>query len=64
MGSLRNGVIEPEVRVAVVLRMVSGASYLYDMVIWKIANSSVLQNFEETTSVLLEALPSIVFRRI
>lgn len=38
MGALRNGTIEPEVRVAVVVRILSVASYLDMMFIWHIGH--------------------------
>lgn len=56
MGALRNGVIEPEIRVAVVIRMLSRASYLYIVLIRHIARSTVHQVFHYTSSILCASM--------
>lgn len=56
MSSLRNGVIEPEVRVAIVVRIMSGASSLDLVLIWHVARSTIFQIFHDTSSILVENL--------
>lgn len=41
MRTPQNGMIEPEVRVAVVIRILAGASYFYLVLIWHIVRSIV-----------------------
>jgi len=57
MGALRNGAIEPEVRVAIVLRIMAGAADLDLMVLWQVARSTIYQIFHETSEAIANALP-------
>ena len=52
MADLRNGPIEPEVRIAIVLRILSGASYLDLMLLWQLGRSTVYNVFHSTVVVL------------
>ena len=56
MVALHNGVIEPEVRVAVDLCILSGASYLDMLLLRHLARPTIYYIFEGTSDVLLEAL--------
>lgn len=57
MGALRNGVVEPEVRVVIVLRMLAGASDLHLVMLWGVARSTMYQILHDTINVLLDNLP-------
>jgi len=61
MGGLRNGAIEPEIRVAIVLRILSGASDLDLMVLWGVARPTIYQIFHETSAAIIEAYPMADF---
>lgn len=63
MGALRNGAIEPEVRLAIVLRILSGASYHDMMLLWSIACSTVYVIFQETVDAILEHSRSATFQQ-
>lgn len=56
MGARRNGVVEPEFRVAVVPRILAGASYLDILLIWHIARSSLYDVFDDTIRVMIYSL--------
>ena len=43
IGSLRHGAVEPEVRLAVVLRILASASHLDLMMLWGIAQPTIYQ---------------------
>lgn len=57
MGALRNGVVEPEVRVAIVLRITAGASDFDLMVLWGVSRPTMYSVYHESVPVFLEALP-------
>lgn len=56
MGALRNGVVQPEVPVAVVVQILAGASYLDLMLIWCLGRSTVYQVFHSTCTILLNSM--------
>ncbi len=50
-------VIEVEVRVAVLLRIMAGSTYVDMMIIFGPARSTVYKMFSETTEIIIDALP-------
>lgn len=56
MAALRNGAIEPEFRLAITLRITSGASDLDLIVLWNVSRTSIYYIYHETVHVLLNAL--------
>ena len=63
MGSLRNGAVEPEVRVAIVLHILAGASDIDLMMLWQVARPTIYQVFHETSEAILKSLPFDDFPR-
>lgn len=57
MGSLRNGTVEPEVRLVIVLRITAGASDLDLMALWGVARQTIYYIYHETTDVILRTFP-------
>lgn len=57
MEALRNGTIELEVRVAIVLRIMVGAADLDLMVLCQVARSTIYQIFHKTSEAISNALP-------
>lgn len=57
MGELRNGIVEPDVRIAIVLRIMSGASYHDLMSLWGIASTTIYDAFHDTMSKILAQFP-------
>lgn len=62
MGPLRNGIIEPEVRVAIEVRILSGTSYLEMLMSWQVARRRISQAFSGTMEVLFQDLEFQEFR--
>lgn len=54
--SLRNNAVAPEVRMAVLVRILAGASTLDLMLVWNIARSTVFQEYNETYRLVVEEL--------
>lgn len=56
MGSLRNGAVEPNVRFAILIQILSGGSCLDLMLGWHIARTTVYDIFHATVTVILAHL--------
>ena len=61
MAGSRNGLVETEVRVAIVVRILSGSSYLDMILTWHISQPTIYRIFHETKGVLLQVLRFDVF---
>ena len=60
--NLRNGVVESEVRVAVVLRVLAGGSVLDFILIWHVAKSTLYQVYASICDAITESLMFDGFR--
>lgn len=56
MGNLRNGAVHLEVRVAIVVRMLTGAFHLATVLTQHISRSTIYQIFFAAIEILIEAL--------
>lgn len=61
MGARRNGVVEPEVRLGIKLRIAACASDLDLMNVWNIARPTLYYVFHETVEALMQVLPFPAF---
>lgn len=56
MASLRTGVVEPEVHVDIVFRMMPVASYMDLILLWKIPKTTIFDVLENTAKVIVSEL--------